>query len=54
MSLTVGMKEGTDCREHRLLYTNNESGNTTWNTDGSPYGNSHNAIQKKASDMHGG
>ena len=38
MSLVMGIKEGTDCMEHWVLYTNNESWDTTSKTNNVLYG----------------
>ena len=32
LSMVIGIKEGTDCMEHWVLYANNESWNTTSKT----------------------
>lgn len=39
MSLMAGIKEGTDCMEHWVLYENNESWNTTSKINDVLYGN---------------
>ena len=44
-SLVVGIEEGTCCDNHWVLYTNNESWNTTSKTKDVLYGDSHNIIK---------
>ena len=37
-NMVMGIKEGMFCKEHRVLYTNNESWNTTLKTNEVLYG----------------